>query len=606
MSGFYIKKIIARSTEKGDASISFGPGLNIIQGRSDTGKSCVAYCLDFIFGGATDKPFKPSAKYTSVTMTVASYDGGKVTLSREVGKRQVSVVSEIDGIEDGTYDVDYKKNGQKNPVLNSIWLQLMGIDGQPMIPADINFTKKRLTWKNLLRLFYIDENRVDDMESVVLPARRYVENTLFLSALLFLINGRDFSQTDAQENKEKRKARRKAVSDFVNRKLQEAADKRKKLEADLHIFDGADIEHQIDVQLKILHDTKAAIDKAISESQTLLSSILETEERKAECDILLSRYRHLQEQYKADIRRLSFIVNGEVVFGTVLQSDTCPFCEGKISPHVRETYVQASKAELSRTVAQLDGLGEAEKDVQNEKREIDQKLTALKEQRTALEARIKNELQPKESSATETIKAYKAYLKLRDEVSFVEDYAHDWGHELDVLEQEKDDDILQYRPREYFSEDFQTVMTEYAEEILRECNYTGLTNARFSFKDFDIEVNGEEKGTSHGKGYRSYLNAVVVMMFRKYLHANAKYGPRMFIIDTPLHGFDDGVSENVPESMKKGLYTYFMKHQNEGQLIIIENLDHIPNLPYEENGAVVETFQKGLAPGRFGFLNITE
>lgn len=38
MAGFYIKKVIAKSAAKGDASVSFGKGLNIIQGRSDSGK----------------------------------------------------------------------------------------------------------------------------------------------------------------------------------------------------------------------------------------------------------------------------------------------------------------------------------------------------------------------------------------------------------------------------------------------------------------------------------------------------------------------------------------------------------------------------------------
>ena len=131
-----------------------------------------------------------------------------------------------------------------------------------------------------------------------------------------------------------------------------------------------------------------------------------------------------------------------------------------------------------------------------------------------------------------------------------------------------------------------------------------MLQAHFNFITFDIEVNGEDKGTSHGKGYRSYLNTVMIMMLRKYLALNAKFDPHIFIIDTPLHGFDDGVDDRMPDSMRAGLYRYFMNHQDEGQLIIIENLDHIPSLEYEKHGAVVETFGKGLIPGtRYGFLN---
>ena len=39
MAGFYIKKVIAKSAAKGDAGVSFGKGLTIIQGRSDSGKT---------------------------------------------------------------------------------------------------------------------------------------------------------------------------------------------------------------------------------------------------------------------------------------------------------------------------------------------------------------------------------------------------------------------------------------------------------------------------------------------------------------------------------------------------------------------------------------
>jgi len=55
MAGFYIKRIIARSDLKEDAIVDFTSGLNIIQGRSDTGKSCVLKCMEFVFGGNYDK-----------------------------------------------------------------------------------------------------------------------------------------------------------------------------------------------------------------------------------------------------------------------------------------------------------------------------------------------------------------------------------------------------------------------------------------------------------------------------------------------------------------------------------------------------------------------
>lgn len=35
MAGFYIKKVIAKSDKKATADVTFRPGLNVIQGRSE-------------------------------------------------------------------------------------------------------------------------------------------------------------------------------------------------------------------------------------------------------------------------------------------------------------------------------------------------------------------------------------------------------------------------------------------------------------------------------------------------------------------------------------------------------------------------------------------
>ena len=605
MSGFYIKKVIAKSAVKGDASVTFGKGLTIIQGRSDSGKTCVANCIDFIFGGSVDKPFKETAKYDGVSMIVASNDNeGEVTLHRTVGKNQVEVSSNIDGIASGTYDVNYRK-GAKNPPLNEVWLKLIGIEQETMIVANARFEKKRLTWRNLLRVFYLDENRVDDIDSIVEPKHRYMENTLFLSALLFLITGRTFTETDAQEKKEIKKARHVAVKEYVNRKIQDAAERKEQLEKDLHIFEGADVEEQIAKATAALQETQRKIDRALAESQRILSSILEAEERAAECDVLLTRYHRLAVQYKADIQRLSLIVEGEEAYQKVPQSTKCPYCEGTIAPRKRVSYIASSKVEMERTIAQLSGLEDTEKDVEDRKKEIRAELEELKRQREALESKIKTELRPQENEQQNTVNAYKSYLRISSESALIETYATDFGNDLTALETEqKDDKSIEYHPKDYFGDDFATTMSEYADSILKECCYSGLLRAHFNFSTFDIEVNGEDKGTSHGKGYRSYLNTVMIMMLRKYLSVNAKFDPHIFIIDTPLHGFDDGMDETMPDSMRAGLYRYFMNHQDEGQLIIIENLDHIPHLDYEKHGAVVETFEKIESPGkRYGFLN---
>lgn len=91
-------------------------------------------------------------------------------------------------------------------------------------------------------------------------------------------------------------------------------------------------------------------------------------------------------------------------------------------------------------------------------------------------------------------------------------------------------------------------------------------------------------------------------MFRKYLKKHAKYYPSFFMIDTPLHGFDEGVDEAAPESMRTALFNYILSNPGKGELIVIENMDHILDLEYEKKGAHLITFTKGKTPRRYGFL----
>ena len=84
MSGFYIKSITAHGSGKSDAIVSFGERLNIIQGYSDTGKTCIVKCIDFIFG-SSEKPFDKSTGYSRVTMQIIT-PNGVMTLGRSIGK----------------------------------------------------------------------------------------------------------------------------------------------------------------------------------------------------------------------------------------------------------------------------------------------------------------------------------------------------------------------------------------------------------------------------------------------------------------------------------------------------------------------------------------
>ena len=89
-----------------------------------------------------------------------------------------------------------------------------------------------------------------------------------------------------------------------------------------------------------------------------------------------------------------------------------------------------------------------------------------------------------------------------------ESYADDYSKDLNMRElgETSDKKKVEYHLKDYYGDDFVTTMPEYADSILKECKYSGLVQRHFNFSTFDIEVNGEDKVTSHGRGYHSCLN----------------------------------------------------------------------------------------------------
>jgi hypothetical protein len=140
-------------------------------------------------------------------------------------------------------------------------------------------------------------------------------------------------------------------------------------------------------------------------------------------------------------------------------------------------------------------------------------------------------------------------------------------------------------------------------DILEECQYKPLVSARFSKSSFDLEINGQAKAVTQGKGYCSILNTIVVMAFRKFMKENAVYNPGLFIIDTPLHGIDEGTKNETSESVQNALFQYFINSREMGQLIIVENERTLPKLDYDQSGVKQIIFTGVIGEEHCGFLH---
>ena len=602
---FYITKVTATGTGKTPATVTFNKGLNIICGVSDSGKTCVLKCIQFAMG-VIKKPFeKEQTGYDSVSRDIMT-PGGPIHLSRTVGKNVVNVVSQIRSIDGGDYDVEYKSNGNKNPVLNELWLKLIGIEKLPMIIKNQDFARQRLKWNTLMGLFWLKEQEIENPKSVLLPSTP-TQNPYFFASLLFLLTGNEYPNMEEHDKDEISKAKKEAVRQFVNGRISQMSKKREELQKALSAYSDLDVEEEMQKLIDNLSETEAAIAAATEESKDLLSNLLDLKEKEAENQITYSHFKSLKSQYTADIKRLSFIVDGEVHFHSVDKNKKCPFCEGNIRPAERKSYIDASRAELNRIITQLQGLSESEEDVISSLNEVRGKILYLENQRSEIEKLIETELTPQSNKLREGIQQYRSYIQLQQESTVLQNVSQEWIVELQKQESE-DSDNPKFKPKEHFPVDFNTRINEIAYSILVDCKYENLNTAHFNMGTFDLEINGYAKEDSHGKGYWAFINTVVGLTFRQYLHEDAVYKPGIFVVDTPLLGLDQGVDDNAPTSMRTALFQYFIDNQSEGQMIVVENTKDLPELDYEASGAKVIEFTQGkykskYKESRYGFLH---
>lgn len=356
-----------------------------------------------------------------------------------------------------------------------------------------------------------------------------------------------------------------------------------------------------------LESVENEINTALSDSMAVAKSIYKHEEQLQETRLLANRYQKLLSQYKSDSERLTLIVDGERLMNEHnehLSSHNYPFCNGELDESMQTSYIDACRFELQTLISQLADLSEAITETESEKEVLSSTIELLKSQRIDISNNINSQLKPKSTSLQEKITNIESFIEINQQLKSMQVMQAKLKADLEAIENEDDDKTPKYKPKDRFESDFYTEMSTLLDEMLSQMSYklTQFRSAFFAKNNFDIKINGNPKIQGNGQGYTSFLNSVVVMAYRHVLYKNAKYMPSVFLIDTPLLGLDERNKEEAQDSMKENLFQYFIDHQNEGQLIIIENTINLPNLDYASSAVKEIKFTENKYEGRYGFL----
>ena len=117
MRDFYIKEIRASGKGIEDSWVEFKPGVNIIHGASNTGKTYVIMCIDYMLGADTPPLDVKTTGVDTISMTLENAEGETFYAERKI----------VDAAEGSKSDsqiairtsLDFIKNG-KNPLLQCV------------------------------------------------------------------------------------------------------------------------------------------------------------------------------------------------------------------------------------------------------------------------------------------------------------------------------------------------------------------------------------------------------------------------------------------------------------------------------------------------------
>lgn len=590
IANFYFKKIIVSGGGNEPSVLDFTEGLNIICGPSDTGKSYIIECLDFLFGSKKIR-INQNSGYDTIKLIVQVVDGGTVTFERKLDTKKIEVGGTEKSIESGAYKVEGSKNN-----ISDVWLSLMGIKETPYIIKNARFEKQRLGIRSFLHAILINESNVFQTEPI-LVSKHDTQKTASLSALLYLMTGLNYEETSPKEEKKIKEAKKKAVISYINTRLESMAGRIVELDK-LTVADIHSLQTKVEEIIDDIAETERQITKAIEQSRLLMTEIYDLNEQLAECNILYNRIQALRTQYNSDIKRLTFIVEGELNKNGLKANEKCPFCDSQITVHHEHSYARASQAEAERIQLQLKDLSETDQDILNERIELMERIDILAEKRSNVDAIVNRELKPRMTGLKQMLADYRRAIEVHNEMEVIHQLENSMKIELNEVVNEEDTSELKFDIKAHFGSSIRSALDEILTRILKKCKYDGFSSVYFNQKEFDVVVNGKLKD-SFGKGYRAFLNTVTAMTLMEYLGEHGKFTPGILIVDSPILSLKEKVSDKASDSMKSALFQYLLDHQEHGQVIIVEN--NIPKLDYDN--ANVVRFTKDIHHGRYGFLN---
>ena len=315
MSAEYLQlRRVAFAGPNRDAKVDLRPGLNVICGASDTGKSFLAESIDFMLGGSEPRELPERDPYAEIALDFAVSGGEEWRLRRAISGGGFT----LDNLA-GEHDpqtLKHKHAHEQTDNLSGLLLDKIGLLGKRILRSSTKGTTQSLRFRNLARLVIVQEGEIQQSGSPFGGGGQFLLKTAELATIKLLLTGIDDSSIVPESESAPDSSKEIALIDELLSDLELAI-------AELGVDEAETsaqlerLETAIESHRETVSAAQQQLDALLSARRALLTDRQSTQSRLDEIADLLARFDLLQAQYEVDLGRLAAIQESGSLFGHV-------------------------------------------------------------------------------------------------------------------------------------------------------------------------------------------------------------------------------------------------------------------------------------------------